>query len=115
MFDEAEVETLEETGDAGEEADALDAARFGLIEKGMDQKAACSVPLDLGIDDYGADFGEVLAVDVKCRTAKELASAGFDDEEGLDVFADFRVGAVEEGVVVSAAFDQAMNGVGVVE
>lgn len=96
---------LEEGGDASEEADAPDAADFGLIEERADEQAAGSGFLGFGIDDDGADLGEVLAVDVECSAADELARAGFNDGEGVDVFADFRVGAGEECVVVGEAVD----------
>jgi hypothetical protein len=112
---DAEVEVFEEGGNASEEADALDAAGFGLIEEGMDEKAAGAVALGVGPDDDGADLGEVRAVDVEGGAADELAGAGFDDGEGVDVFADFRVGAVEEGAVAGEAFNQVMDGLGVVQ
>ena len=80
----------------------------------MDQQAAGSVAFDAGVDDDGADFGEMLAVDVERGTAQKLARAGFYDGEGVDVFGDLRVGAVEEGVVVSEALDELMDSAGVV-
>ena len=73
MVDDAEVEVIEEGGDAGEEADALDAAGFGLIEEGVDEEAAGPVSLGVRPDNDGADLGEVRAVDVECSTADELA------------------------------------------
>ena len=87
---DAEVEVFEEVGDAGEEADALDAAGFGLIEEGADEEAAGSLALGFRADDDGADLGQVLAVDVECRAADELAGCRFDDGEGVDVGANFR-------------------------
>ena len=115
MFGDAEVEVLEKTGDAGEEADALDAAGFGLIEKGVNEQAAGTVSLGIGMDDDGADLGEVRAVDVKSGTADELAGACFDDGEGVDVGADFEVGATEEGAVAGEAVDQLMDGAGILQ
>jgi hypothetical protein len=115
MVGDAEVEAFEESRDTSEEADALNAAGFGLIEEGLYEEAAGSVSFGVGMDDDGADFSEVLAVNVECGTADELARAGFDDGEGVDVLADIRVGAVEEGVVVGEAFDQLMDGVSVVQ
>ena len=106
---------LEEGGDAGEETDALDAAGFGLIEEGADEQAAGSVSLGVGMDNDGADLGEVLAVDVKSGTADELAGAGFDDGEGVDVGGDFEVGAAEEGAVAGEAVDQVIDGAGVLQ
>ena len=114
-FGDAELEVLEEGGDAGEETDALDAAGLGLIEEGMDGQAAGSVSLDVGMDDDGADLDEVLAVDVKSGTADELTGAGFDDGEGVDVGADFEVGAAEEGAVAGEAVDQIVDGAGVLQ
>ena len=96
---------LEKGGDASEEADAPDALDFSLIEEGADEQAAGSGFLGFGIDDDGADLGEVLPVDMKCSAAEELARAGFNDGKGVDVFADFRVGAEEECVVVGKAVD----------
>jgi hypothetical protein len=110
-----ETEVLEECGDAGEEADAVDSAGFGLIEEGSDEQASGSVPLGVGVDDDGADLGEMLAVDVECSATQELVGVGFDDGEGADVLADLGVGAVEEGAVVGAAFDELMDGAGVVQ
>jgi len=115
MFGDAEVEVLEETGDAGEETDALDAAGLGFIEEGVNEQAAGSVSLGVGMDDDGADLGEVLAVDVKSGTADELAGAGFDDGEGVDVGADFEVGAAEEGAVAGEAVDQLIDGAGILQ
>ena len=90
-FGDAEVEVLEEGGDAGEEADALDAAGLGLIEEGVNEQAAGSASLGVGMDDDGADLGEVWAVDVERGTADELVGVGFDDSKGGDVGADLRV------------------------
>ena len=115
MVGDAEVEVFEEGRDACEEADALDATGFGLIDEGVDEKAASSASLGVGIDDDRADLSEVLAVDVECRAADELSGAGFDDGEGVDVGADLRIRAVEEGAVGGEALDQLMDGVGVVQ
>ena len=115
MFGDAEVEVLEESGDAGEETDALDAAGFRLIEEGLHEQAAGSMSLGVGMDDDGTDLGEVLAVDVEGGTADELAGAGFDDGEGVDVGADFEVGASEEGAVAGEAVDELMDGAGVLQ
>ena len=112
---DTEVEVIEESGDASEEADALDAASFGLIEEGVDEEAAGAVSFFVGLDDDGADFGEVWAVDVEGGTTDELAGTSFDDGEGVDVFADFRVRAVEEGAVAGETFNQVIDGLGVVQ
>ena len=66
---DAEVEVLEKIGDAGEEAEALDSARFGLAHEFVDELATGSASFDIGTDDDGADFGEVWAVDVECCAA----------------------------------------------
>jgi|SRR5271170_4111566 len=105
MVDDAEVEVIEEGGNAGEEADALDAAGFGLIEEGVDEEAAGPVSLDVRPDYDRAHLRKVRSVDVERSTADELAWAGFDDGEGVDVFADLRVGAVEEGAVGGETLD----------
>ena len=48
MVDDAEVEVFEEGGDAGEEADALDAGGFGLIEEGANERPPAPCPLMSG-------------------------------------------------------------------
>ena len=115
MFDDAKVEVIKKCGYASEEADAPDARGFGLIEKGVDEQTASAVPFGVGMDGDRTDFGEVWPVDMERSTTDELAGAGFDDGEGLDVLADFGVGAVQEGVVVGEAVDQLMDGVGIVQ
>jgi len=55
------------------------------------------------------------AVDVKGGAADELICLVFDDGEGVDVLADLRVGAAEEGAVVGVALDESMDGLGVGE
>ncbi len=115
MFGDAEVEVLEESGDAGEETDALDAAGFGLIEEGLHEQAAGSVSLGVRMDDDGTDLGEVLTIDVESGASDELAGAGFDDGEGVDVGADFEVGAAEECAVAGEAVDQLIDGGGILQ
>jgi len=115
MVGDAEVEVLEEGGDAGEEADAPDAGGFSLIEEGVNEQAAGAVSLAVGMDDDGANLGEVRAVDVECGTSDELTGAGFDDGEGVDVCADFEVGASEEGAVAGEAVDQVIDGAGILQ
>ena len=115
MFGDAKVEVLEECRNAGEEADALDSAGFGLIEEGADEQAAGSVSLGLGTNDDGADLGEMRAVDVKSGTADELVGVGFDDGERADVCADFRVAPGEQGAVVGEGVDELVDGAGVLQ
>jgi hypothetical protein len=114
-FGDAEVEALEETGDSGEETDALDAGGFSLSEEGVNEQPTGSVSLGVGMDDDGADLGEVRAVDVKSSTADELVRVCFNHGEGVDVGADFEVGASEEGAVGGEAVDQVINGAGVLQ
>jgi hypothetical protein len=111
----AEVEVLEEVWDAGEEADALDAARFGLPHELVDELAAGSVAFDVGTDDDGPDLGEVRAVDVEGRTAEELMGVGFDNGKGANVGADFGVGPGKECAVVGEAVDQFVDLAGVLQ
>ena len=111
----AKVEVFEEIGDAGEEAEALYAARFGLAQEFVDELATGSASFDIGTDDDGADLGEVWAVDVEGCAAEELVGVGFDDGEGADVGADFGVGAGEKSAIVGEAVDQLMDGVGVLQ
>jgi hypothetical protein len=105
MVDGVEVEVLEEGGDAGEEADAVDSAGFGVIEEGSDEQASGSVSLGVRTDDDGANLGEMLAIDVECSATQESLGAVFDDGESADVLADLRVGAAEEGAVAGEAVD----------
>ena len=112
---DVEVEVLEKVGDAGEEADALDAACFGLAHEFVDKLTTGSASFDIGTDDDGADLGEVWAVDMKGCATEELMGVGFDDGEGADVGTDFGVGAGKEGAVVREAVDQLMDGVGVLQ
>jgi hypothetical protein len=72
-FGDAEVEVFEEGWDASEEADALDASGFGLIEECTYEEATGSAPLRLGIDDDGANLGEVLSA-AHPRKLEELSS-----------------------------------------
>lgn len=105
VFGDTEVEVLEEGGDPGEEADARDAAGFGLIEQGADEQATSSVSLGLRANGDGADLGEMLAVNVKRSAAEELAGVAFDDSEGVDVLADLCVTPGQQGPVVGEAMD----------
>ena len=114
-FGDAEAEVLEEGWNASEETDALDAAGLGLIEEGVDEETAGSASLGVGMDDDGADLGEVLAVDVERGTADELARAGFDDGEGIDVCTDLRVTPREKCAVVGEAVDQLVDGAGILQ
>ena len=105
VFGDTEVEVFEEGRDSGEEADARDAAGFGLIEYGPDEQATSSVPLGFGANSDGADLTQMLAVDVESSAAEELAGVGFNDGEGLDVLADLGVTPVQQGPVVGEAMD----------
>jgi hypothetical protein len=111
----AEVEVFEEVGDAGEEAKALYAARFGLPQELVDQLSTGSASFDIRADDDGANLGEVGAIDVEGCAAEELMGVGFDDGEGADVGADFGVGAGKESAVVGEAVNQLMDSVGVLQ
>src|ERR1700685_4260975 len=62
MIGDAEMKVLEEGGDAREEADAFDAVGFGSVEEGVDEQAAGAASLGVGMDDDGADLGEVGAI-----------------------------------------------------
>jgi hypothetical protein len=112
---DSEVEVFEEGGGTGEETEALDAAGFGLITEGADEEAAGSLSHGFRADNDGTDLGEVLTVDVECSAANELAGCRFDDGEGVDVGADLRIGAVEEGAVAGEALDQLMDGAGILQ
>ena len=107
------MEVFEEGRDAGEEADALDAQLVGLVKERAGEQAACAVACCAGTNDDGAHFCEVWAVDVEGGATDESTGLGFNDGEGVDVFADLRVGAREKGAVVGEAFDQLIDGRGV--
>lgn len=77
------------------------------------EQAACSVACCSGLNDYGTHFCEVWAIDVEGGATDEATGLGFNEGEGIDVFADLRVGAMEKGAVVSEAFDQLIDGRGV--
>jgi hypothetical protein len=105
MFDNVEVEVIEEGRYASQETDAFDTAGFGLIEEGLDEEAACSVTLCVRTNDDGADLSEVLAVNVECCTANELLRDGLDDGEGADVRTDLCVAPWKQGAIVGEAVD----------
>jgi hypothetical protein len=115
MWGDAKVEMLEERGDAREETDALDLACFGSIEKGADEQAAGSLSLAVMSDSDRTDFSQVVAVDVEGGATDELARGGFDDGEGADVRADFRVAPGEQGAVVGEGVDELVDGAGVLQ
>ena len=105
VFGDTEVEVFEEGGDPGEEADAWDAAGFGLIEQGADEQAPGSVSLGLSANGDGADLSQMLAVDMESGAAEELAGVGFNDGEGVDVLGDLGVTPGEQSPVVGEAMD----------
>ena len=109
MWGDAKVEVLEECGDAGEEADALDSTGFGSIEEGADEQAASPVPFVVRPDSDRTDFRQVGAVDVEGGTTDELVRGGFDDGEGADIRADFRVAPGEQGAVVGEGVDEVVD------
>ena len=105
----------EEVGDAGEEAYAGDTLHFGLGEEGLEYAAAGALALGLGLDDDGADFGEMRAVEMQRSAAKEDACFGFGDVEVADVLADLGVAAAEEGAVAGERVDELEDVDGVLE
>jgi hypothetical protein len=115
MVCDSKVETLEEAGDAGEEADAGDAAGLCLIEEGANEETASSASLRVGRDGDGADLGKVLTVDVEGSASDELVGDGFNDGEGADVRADLCVTPGQQGAVVGEAVDQVVYGAGVLQ
>ncbi len=88
---------------------------FGLIDEGADEEAAGSLSLGFRTDNDGTDLGEVLAIDMKRSAADELVGCRFDDGEGVDVGANFRIGAVQEGSVAGEALDQLTDGAGILQ
>lgn len=79
------------------------------------KQAACAVACCAGTNDDGADFGEVWTVEVERGATDEPVGLCFNDGEGVDVFADLRVGAMEKGAIVREAFDQLIDGRGVLQ
>ncbi len=73
--DDAEAEVEEEVGDAGEEADGGDGLLFGFFEQGTKEPAAGALAFGFGLDDDGADLGEVRAVEVERSAAEEDAGS----------------------------------------
>jgi hypothetical protein len=112
---DVEIEAFKEVRDTSEEAYALDALGLGLIEKGASEQPAGSVSRRVGTDDDGADLCEVRTVDVKGGASDELLRRGFDDGEGVDVFADLCVTTGEQGPVEGEAVDELMDGAGVLQ
>ena len=77
-------------------------------------------PSDFGLDDDGADFGEVRAVEMERAAAEELVFAvgvvaRYGDGEVADVFADLGVGAAEERAVAGEGVDEVEDVAGVLE
>jgi hypothetical protein len=77
---------------------------FGLFEKCAEESAASTLAFGFRLDDDGAHFGEVGAVEVE-SSAAEKDAACFSRDGGLgygevaDVFADLGVAAAEESAV----------------
>ena len=94
--DYAEAEVEEEVGDAGEEADGGDFLLFGLFEESAEETSACALAFGLGLDDDGADLGEVWTVEMERSATEEDTGLGFGDRKVSNVFADFGVVAAEE-------------------
>jgi hypothetical protein len=104
--DDAEAEVEEEVGDAGEEADGGDFLLFCFFEEGTEEAAACALTFGFGLDDDGADLGEVRAVEMEGSAAEEDSGFGFGYGEVSDVFADLGVAAAEEGSVAREGVDE---------
>ena len=109
----------EEVGDAGEEADGHHGVLGGLVDEGAEELAAGADAFGFGLDDDGADFGEVWAVEVEGAAAEEVGGAvGLDDVgdgEVADVLADLGVGAAEEGAVGGERVDEVEDLEGVLD
>jgi hypothetical protein len=109
--DYAEAEVEEEVGDAGEEADGGDLLLFGFFEEGAEETAAGALAFRFGLDDDGANLGEVGTVEVEGSAAEEDTACfsrdgGFGYSEVADVFADLGVAAAEEGAVAGEGVDE---------
>ena len=88
-------------------------------DEGFEELVAGAEAAELGLDDDGADFGEVRAVEVEGAAAEEVGgAAGVDavgDGEVADVLADLGVGAAEEGAVGGERVDEVEDVLGVLE
>ena len=121
-FGDAEAEVLEKVRQAGEEAGGRDAVVFGLGQQGAQQGGASAFAAGVGMEDDGADLGEVRAVEVKGAAAEKfwvgsgVAGIGeFGDGEVADVLADLGVAAAEEGAVAGEGVDEVEDVAGVLE
>jgi hypothetical protein len=65
VFYGAEAVFEKEVGDAGEEADRLDAVLLGFFDEGLEDVAAGALALGCGLNDDGAYFGEMRAVEME--------------------------------------------------
>ena len=78
--------------------------------RAVDEHAAGAEAFGFGLDDDGADFGEVRAVEMERAAAEELggvvANGTFGDGEVADVFAELGVGAAEERAVAGERVDE---------
>jgi hypothetical protein len=117
--DDAKAEVEKEVGDAGEEADGGDLLLFGLFEECTEETASGTLAFGFRLNDDGADFGEVGAVEVERSAAEEDTTCfsrdgGFGYGEVADVLADFGIAAAEEGAVTGEGVDQIedVDGVG---
>ena len=118
---DAEAEVIEEVGDAGEEADAHDLVVFGFVdERFEDRRPPAPRPFGFGLDDDGADFGEVRAVEMEGAAAEEFGGVVADggavgDGEVADVFAELGVAAAEECAVAGERVDEVEDVAGVLQ
>ncbi len=116
---DAEAEVLEEAGDAGEEADGHDLVVGGFGDQGFEDGVARAETAGLGLDDDGADLGEVRAVEMQRAAADELVFAfgvGYAGHgEVADVLADLGVAAAEEGAIAGKGVDEVEDGARVLQ
>jgi len=115
VLDDAEAIFEKEVGNAGEEADGLDAVLFGLFNERAKDAATRALALGFRLDDDGADFAEVRTVEVERAAAEEDAAVGLGHGEIADVFADFGEGALEQRAVAGERIHQVVDVRGVLE
>ena len=109
----AEAVVLEVAGDAREEADGHHLVLFGFFDEGFEDFVAGTEAAILGLDNDGADFGEVWAVEMERAAAEEVRCAfgrgAGGDGEVADVFADFGVVAAKERAVAGERVDELVD------
>jgi hypothetical protein len=113
VFGNPETKVFEKSWNAREKTNASDAAFLGLMEEGSNEQAACSMSLDLRANNDRAHLGEMRAVHMKSGTADELIPVRLDDGKSPDIFANFRIGPMEESPVMRETLHKLIDGMSI--